>query len=61
MSIGRLLVQFIQALLEFGGQKFRQTDLFNAQTPMGITRQFIRGMRVRTINDESSLDRDVLI
>ncbi|CAF0758458.1 unnamed protein product [Rotaria sp. Silwood1] len=38
-------IHFIQALLDYGGQKFRQADLFNAQTPMAITRQFIRGLR----------------
>ncbi|CAF1315897.1 unnamed protein product [Rotaria magnacalcarata] len=38
-------IQFIQALLEYGGLKFRQADLFNTQTPMAITRQFIRGLR----------------
>ncbi len=38
--------QFIQALIDYGGQKIRQADLFNTQTPMAITRQFIRGLRV---------------
>jgi hypothetical protein len=32
--------------MEYGGMKFRQADLFNTQTPMAITRQFIRGLRV---------------
>lgn len=32
--------------MEYGGLKFRQADLFNTQTPMAITRQFIRGLRV---------------
>ncbi|CAF4133670.1 unnamed protein product [Rotaria socialis] len=38
-------IRFIPALLNYGGQKFRQTNLFNTQTPMAITRQFIRGLR----------------
>jgi vacuolar protein sorting-associated protein 45 len=38
-------IQFLQAILEYGGLKFRQADLFNTQTPMAITRQFIRGLR----------------
>ncbi|CAF3854650.1 unnamed protein product [Rotaria sp. Silwood2] len=38
-------IHFIQALLDYGGQKCRQTDLFNNQTPMAITRHFIRGLR----------------
>jgi len=38
-------IQFLQAILDYGGQKFRQADLFNTQTPMAITRQFIRGLR----------------
>jgi hypothetical protein len=36
----------MQALLDYGGQKFRQADLFNTQTSLAITRQFIRGLRV---------------
>lgn len=39
-------LQFLQAVIEYGGLKFRQADLFNTQTPMAITRQFIRGLRV---------------
>ncbi|CAF0871393.1 unnamed protein product [Rotaria sordida] len=38
-------IHFLQAILEYGGLKFRQADLFNTQTPMAITRQFIRGLR----------------
>ncbi|CAF0811095.1 unnamed protein product [Adineta ricciae] len=38
-------LHFLQAILEYGGSKFRQADLFNTQTPMAITRQFIRGLR----------------
>ncbi|CAF0962643.1 unnamed protein product [Adineta steineri] len=37
--------QYLQAIVEYGGLKFRQADLFNTQTPMAITRQFIRGLR----------------
>ncbi|CAF0966223.1 unnamed protein product [Adineta steineri] len=37
--------QFIEAILDYGGKKFRQADLFNTQSSMAITRQFIRGMR----------------
>ncbi|CAF0866345.1 unnamed protein product [Adineta ricciae] len=38
-------IQFIQAILNYGGRKFRQADLFNTQNSMAITRQFIRGLK----------------
>ncbi|CAF1146015.1 unnamed protein product [Adineta ricciae] len=38
-------IQFIQAILNYGGRKYRQADLFNTQNSMAITRQFIRGLK----------------
>ena len=43
------LNQFFQVLLDYGGQKFRQANLFNTQTSMGITRQLSRGLKVRNL------------
>jgi len=38
-------MHFLHAILDYGGSKFRQADLFCTQTPMAITRRFIRGLR----------------
>ncbi|UJR35612.1 hypothetical protein I4U23_028362 [Adineta vaga] len=38
-------LQFMQTILHYGGEKFRQADLFNTQTSMAITRNFIRGLK----------------
>ena len=38
--------QMVSAVLEYGGQKVRTTDLLESQTPITITKKFLRGLKV---------------
>ena len=38
----------VPAVLEYGGQKSRGSDLFGSDTPIAITKKFLKGLKVCT-------------
>ena len=36
----------VPAILEYGGQKVRGSDLFEAETPIAMTKKFLKGLKV---------------
>ena len=38
--------QFMRAILEYGGRSKRTTELFEENTPLGITKKFFKGLKV---------------
>ena len=38
----------VAAVLEYGGQKARGSDLFGNETPIAMTKKFLKGLKVRT-------------
>lgn len=36
----------VHAVIEFGGTKVRGTDLFGSETPIAMTKKFLKGLKV---------------
>ncbi len=40
----------VPAVLEYGGQKIRSSDLFESDTPIAMTKKFLKGLKVELLN-----------
>ena len=41
-----LVFQMVSAVVEYGGQKVRGNDLFENDTPIAMTKKFLKGLQV---------------
>ena len=39
----------VYAVLDYGGQKVRGSDLFGNETPIAMTKKFLKGLKVGSI------------
>ena len=44
----------VQSVLEYGGQKIRSNDLFGQDTPIAMTKKFLKGLKVSKSGSENN-------
>ena len=45
----------VPAVLEYGGQKVRGSDLFETETPIAMTKKFLKGLKVSSAKNSHYL------